>query len=178
MSKRHTNTIGAKLKGAVILGWLLATPFLIIALVTVLLILAFGFYEGRKAYWDSKVKEMCEKDGGVRIIEKVRISQADIDLLGRVGGKIGVPIKELAKPNAPVYAELKITDLREWNPRVSRSEAVIRRRVDKTVVARWVIYARSGGDFPSPSHGTSFSCPDLKAITSDLQPLFIVEGNS
>lgn len=43
-----------------------------------LLVLAIGFYEGRKAYWDSKVREMCAKDGGVQIINKLRVSTEEI----------------------------------------------------------------------------------------------------
>ena len=138
-----------------------------------------GWVPGRQAYWDAQVKEMCAKDGGVQIFEKLRISKSDIDLLGRVGGKIGVPVKELAHPNSPAYSVLTITNLREWNPRVSRSESTIIRRADQAVVARSVVYARSGGDFPTGfSEGTSFVCPDLKKITSDLQQLFVVEGDS
>ena len=175
MSRTHRGSSGIRSRGLGVIGWLLIIPVALIAL----LILAIGFYEGRKAYWDSNVREMCEKDGGVKIFEKLRISKADIDLLGRVDGKIGVPIKALAHPNAPAYAELKITDLREWNPRVSRSESTIVRREDQAVVAKSVVYARSGGDFPTGlSEGTAFVCPDLKAITSDLQRLFIVEGDS
>ena len=151
---------------------------LVIAVATVTLASCAGYVPGQQAYWDAKVKEMCEKDGGVKIFEKLRVSKADIELLERVDGKIGVHPKELANPNAPAYEELKITDLRGWNPRVSRSEMIVIRRADQAVVARAIIYARSGGDFPSPAHPSSFSCPDFKTIISDLQQLFIVEGNS
>jgi hypothetical protein len=162
-------------RGLGLIGWLLMIP---VALV-VLLILAVAFYEGRKAYWDYRVREMCEKDGGVKILEKLRISRLDIEHLGRVGGKIGVPVKELAHPNSPAYSILTITELRDSNPRVSRGESVIVRRTDQRVVALLVVYTRSGGDFPTGfSEGTSLACPNLKNITSDLQQLFVVEGNS
>lgn len=151
--------------------------------IALLLIVSFagcaGYVPGRQSYWDAQVREMCVKDGGVKIIEKMQISKADVDYLGRVDGKISVPIKALAHPSAPAYAILKITDLRAWNPRVSRSESTIIRRADQAVVAKSVVYTRSGGDFPTGlSEGTSFVCPDLKTITSDLQQLFIVEGDS
>jgi len=138
-----------------------------------------GWAPGQQSYWDEKVKEMCEKDGGVKIYEKLRVSKVDIERLGRVGGKIGVPVKELAHPNSPAYSLMTVTNLREWNPRVSRVESIIIRRGDQAVVARSVVYARSGGDFPTGmSEGTSFSCPDSRKITSDLQELFVVEGDS
>jgi hypothetical protein len=138
----------------------------------------FGWVPFRQAYWDAKVKEMCEKDGGVTISEKLHISKSDIDLLGRVDGKIGVPMKDLAHPNAPAFAVNQITILRDGNPGVWRSEWAVTRRVDQVIIARVVIYNRSGGDFPSPAHESRFTCPDLKVITSDLQQLFVVEGDS
>jgi len=136
-----------------------------------------GYAPGSQTYWDSQVKEMCEKDGGVRVFERLLISRTDIDLLGRVDGKIGVPVKALAHPNAPAYAVNKVTILRQGNPGVWRSDWEIFRRVDQVVVARVTIYNRSGGDFPSPAHESRFTCPDLKQITSDMQQLFIVQGD-
>ncbi len=138
-----------------------------------------GYVPGQQSYWDAQVREMCARDGGVQIFEKLRVSKLDIDLLGKIDGKIGVPIKALAHPKAPVYAELNITEIRDWNPRVSRSESIIIRRSDQTIMAKSVLYARSGGDLPTGvSEGTTFTCPDLKMIRSDLQQLFILEGDS
>lgn len=137
-----------------------------------------GYVPGQQSYWDAQVKEMCERDGGVKIYEKLHISKSDIDLLGRVDGKIDVPIKQLAKPNSPVYAELKITNLQEGNPQVTRTESTIIRRIDQVIIARWIVYSRFGGDFPSLAHPSTLRCPDIKKITSDLQSLFIVDGDS
>jgi hypothetical protein len=152
------------------------------AIVTVVLSFALaacaGWVPGRQSYWDAKVKEMCKKDGGVTIYAKLPISKSDIDLLGRVGDQIGIPAKALADPNAPAYEELEIAYLRKGNPRVTRSEMKIVRRADKAVIARAIIYARSGGDFPSPAYPSSFTCPSLNDVMSDLQRLFVVEGES
>jgi len=134
-----------------------------------------GYVPGKQAYWDAQVTEMCARDGGVRVFQKLHIKRSDLDYLGAVNGKIGIPIKELAHRNAPAYAEVRITYMRNANPQVSRNESTIVRRVDGAVLARWVVYARSGGDFPSPSQGTSYSCPDLRKITDDLQQLFYIE---
>lgn len=153
-----------------------------IVLIPVLLIAAavawYGYCEARKAYWDRQVKQMCEKDGGVHIIEKIKISKADAEFLPRVNGKISVAIKELASINAPVYAEGTTAYLSNSNPNVRRYEEVVVRRADHKSIARWIYYSRVGGDFPSPAHESHFGCPDLGRITSDLEHLFIVEGNS
>jgi hypothetical protein len=140
-----------------------------------------GWVPGRQSYWDAKVKEMCEKDGGVTIYEKVRVSRADLQrgvLPMSADGMIGPTLKELSHPDAPVYAKRTITYLREANPEVGRVEWTFIRRTDQKIVARSVSYGRRGGDFPSPSHGSSFGCPDPKKDEADLQRLFIVEGDS
>lgn len=133
-----------------------------------------GYLPGRQADWDAKVRAMCEKDGGVRIFEKVPVSDADLTALGKADGAISVPIKEAAHPDAPVYAVLKRTRLGgEGNVGIGRVESSITRRKDGVVVARWVAYSRSGGEPPvGLTDGTTFSCPDLKKITMDLQALF------
>ncbi len=148
-------------------------------LLTVSLTGCMSYVPGQQFYWDAQVKEMCAKDGGVTILEKLLISKADVDLLGNVDGNIRIPSKKTAHPNAPAYSELNITFIRkEGNPSVWRAESVVRRRLDQAVVARWITYTRSGGDIPTGlTHDSSFTCPDLKKITSDLQPLFILKGD-
>lgn len=136
-----------------------------------------GYVPGRQAYWDAQVTEMCARDGGVRIFHKLRISESDIPHLLYVGRKIAVPSKELASPKAPAYYELRVTPLKhEGNLQVSRTESTTTRRSDGAIVARWVSYTRSGGDFPSHAYPSHFTCPDMKVIGADLQQLFVLEG--
>jgi hypothetical protein len=138
-----------------------------------------GWMPGRQSYWDAKVKEMCKTDGGVTIYEKIRISRADLKrgvLPVNADGKIEVSVKGLARPDAPVYAEPKITYIRKSNPQVARVEVVYIRRSDNAVVARTISYGRFGGDIPSPSHPSSFACPDSLKLQSEMQELFVVDG--
>ena len=138
-----------------------------------------GWVPGRQSYWDAKVKEMCKKDGGVRIFKKLQVSKTELDLLERTDGQIGIPIKQSARPNAPVYAVHEGIPLGgAGNVHIARLESTIVRRADQAVLARWVAYSRTGGDFPSPAHESTFWCPDLQTIRSDLQAMFIVEGGS
>lgn len=153
------------------------TPAIASLLCTVLVGCA-SYVPGRQSFWDQQVAEMCKKDGGVHIVERVRISRTDIQYLGGTEEKIAIPSKSSAHPNAPVYSELHITYLRQGNPQVSRAESVVMRRADGAVVARWINYSRRGGDVPSPSHDSVFSCPDLDRIRSDLRQLFIIKGES
>lgn len=136
-----------------------------------------GYVPGRQAYWDAQVRQMCEKDGGVQIFEKLHVARSQLQSLGTLNGNISVPSKEVASRHSPAYAETYITYIRRGNPRVSRTEHRIIRRHDAALVAQWVVYSRFGGDFPSPAHESSFSCPDLTNINRDIQPLFVVEEN-
>src|SRR4051812_37644081 len=85
--------------------------FSVIALLCLTLSGCGGWFPGRQHYWDAKVREMCEKDGGVRIFEKLRLSKADVQLLTQGDGKIGVPVKSLANPNSPAYTDLTISEV-------------------------------------------------------------------
>ena len=135
-----------------------------------------GYVPGRQAQWDDEVKRLCMKDGGVRVFETLRVSKKDIEFLERVDGKIAVPNRQTAHPAAPAYSELTVTSLkRDGGIHMWRAESVIKRRRDEVVIARWVTYTRSGGDFPSPLHESSFTCPDPKEINNYLQRLFIIE---
>jgi hypothetical protein len=160
-------------RGFGLIGTVILIPLLLIAAV----VGWYGYCEARKAYWDKQVEELCNKDGGVHILEKIKISKTQAELLPHANGRISVASKELATPNAPVYAENTTTYLRSANPNVRRYEEVVVRRVDQRVVARWIYYARVGGDFPSPAHESHFGCPDLNRITLELDHMFIVEGN-
>ena len=156
------------------------------ALFVSVLVGCMGYVPGRQSYWDNRIKELCDKDGGVMIYGRVRVSKADVDRgvlpaawsgpgIGNGERWLGATLKELAHPDAPVYAERKETILRDWNPQVGRIEWVYIRRSDQAVVARTVSYGRSGGDFPSPAHASTFSCPEARAISSALNQLFIVD---
>jgi hypothetical protein len=121
------------------------------------------------------LKELCKRDGGVRVFKHVYLSKAEIDLLGRVDGKIAVPAKRLAHRESPVFAENRITHIRASNPAVWRSEWTVVRREDEVIVARWISYVRVGGDPPTYVHPSTFTCPNPTKITSDLQDLFVIE---
>src|SRR5690349_14521099 len=93
-----------------------------------------GYAPTAKSYWDERVKELCAKDGGVTVYQKVHISQADIDrhvLPMTAEGRLGFARKELAHPDAPIYSLDKVTTLKEGNPTVRRIESVIVRRSDE-----------------------------------------------
>ena len=171
--KRNRSEIDIKSRGFGILGWLLLIPVAIV----VVLILTVGFYEGRKAYWDSKVKEMCKKDGGVTVYEKISVSPDEYHRLPKVDGSAAIVSEVNSKPAEPAFAVDKETVLKEWAPRVTRWESLVKRRTDGKVIGSMVTYYRVGGDFPlSFGHPTSFSCPERKQFYMDQANFFAIEG--
>ncbi len=161
-----------------------------------------GYVPGRQAYWDAQVREMCEKDGGVHIVDRVRITKNETNFLGqrdghvqifekvsiqkkeldemlRAGdGFISLKMKELSGIEDAVYMESKEKNIRDANPRVRRTEWLVVRQTDKKVVATWNSYGRIGGDMPTGLvHDSSFRCPDWKQTWIELRELFLVKEN-
>lgn len=134
-----------------------------------------SYFPGEKAYWDSKIKEMCERDGGVVIYQKIRIAKSAYDKLPRVGSYVGVPPRSLARHTDVLVVDEATTVLNNANPRVWRTEQLVTRVSDGTLIAKVVRYSRVGGDVPSPSHSSHFACPAEKALLAAQQAIFLVE---
>jgi len=170
---KRRNRTGITSRGFGVIGWMLVIPVAIV----VLLLLAVGFYEGRKAYWDYRVREMCEKDGGVTVYEKISVSPDEYRRLSKVDGSAAIVSEANSKPTEPAFAVDKETVLKEWAPRVTRWESSVKRRSDGKVTGKMVTYYRVGGDFPlSFGHPTSFSCPERKQFYLDQANFFEIEG--
>lgn len=129
-----------RMRGASFLKVLLLIPLALV----LMLILALAFFEGRKAYWDYRVRDMCAKDGGVKLFEHVTISRKEAGLLPHPGGVLGVAPEALSKQEEPLFSRITQSVLRDGQPRVTRYEQAIIRRADSRVVATAVTYARGG----------------------------------
>ncbi|MBY0271552.1 MAG: hypothetical protein K2X06_16980 [Burkholderiales bacterium] len=153
------------------LTWLLAIPAFLIAL----LILAILFYEGRKAYWDAQVKEMCAKDGGVTISEQIVLSKADYDRLGGQGGIIPIPSEGKLSIKSPFFTKRIESIINEGNPKVYKVQNLFVRNIDQKVLAISVRYVRAGGDFPSFAHPSSLLCPDQTQTVAQERKIFSID---
>jgi hypothetical protein len=80
MFRRSGNRLRSGMRGAGFVKVLLIIPGVLILLV----LLAMGFFEGRKAYWDYQVRGMCEKDGGVKVYERAPLPQKYFDRDGHI----------------------------------------------------------------------------------------------
>jgi len=110
-----------------------------------------------KARLDQQVKELCAKDGGIKVYEAVKLSPDKFDQWGMV------------KPFDPAQGEntlgpdyifkREIHYYRQGNPEMSREHYKVIRRSDSKLLGETILYGRGGGDMPGPWHDSSFSCP-------------------
>lgn len=153
--KKNRRGIDVKSRGFGIVGWLLMIPVAVV----VLLVLAVGFYEGRKAYWNSKVKEMCEKDAGTKVFQTIELNEQQYVLLINKFGKLDIPDDKPDARNAPIVRKETSTYIRRNDPEVRRDQLVVIRKSDQQILGTRVTYSRVGGDLIA-LHPSYFSCPE------------------
>ncbi len=130
---------------------------------------AFLLTACEKARLDQQVKELCAKDGGIRVYETVKLPAERFDQFG----KVKIPSKNDAKPSDDYYSESETKYLKTGNPDLRRVHDKIMRRGDGKVMGEFIYYARRGGDLPGPWHPSSFGCPDLSSLPSFENSIFI-----
>jgi hypothetical protein len=117
---------------------------------------------------DAEVKRLCELDGGVRVYERAEPPAANVDSRGNVR----IPTKANATAQDEHYRESETVYYGRGDPEMWRTEYRIVRALDKKVMGISVVYARRGGDLPSPMHESSFSCPAIDSRPSLERSVF------
>jgi hypothetical protein len=132
---------------------------------------------GYHTYWESRVKEMCEKDGGVRIFEQVRVTREQARALPRVGDHLSVPPDWAAKPEHPVFIRERRLQIRDDDPPIGRNEQSIVRRIDQKVIGVAVSYTWTPVTYPYAfvAHPMKMSCPDLDQIYEGIERVYQLE---
>lgn len=120
---------------------------------------AFWEVAGKKIYWDAKVRKLCDKDGGVKVHEKVSLPEEKYNQYALRNWIL--PNESHAKPSDEYYVETEKYYYRQNAPQVARTQHRLVRRTDGKVLGELIRYSRGGGDLPGPWHGSSFMCPDL-----------------
>lgn len=144
-----------------------------------ILVAGIGGCEARKAYYDWQVRQMCEKDGGIRVYEHIAILPERASKMRRVDGHLSIANEEVAPIEDIAFLRGRPTVIREGEPSIQRLEKEIVRRADGKVVARIVRYGRAGGDFPfTASHPSGFSCPASPQYYAEIAKVFVVKEES
>ena len=145
----------------------------LLIVVTLLIDGCMGYVPGRQSYWDSQVKDLCRKDAGVTVYERVALTPSEYRLLKGSGADVSIPSDRVA-PSAAYVRQTERTFIRDANPTVSRYETRIVRQSDGKVLSRSITYSRVGGDFPSPAHESVFSCRDMGFRESIERETFVI----
>ncbi len=163
-SRRGNGGSRAGMRGASLVKTML---FLLAALVG-LLLLAIGFFEGRKAYWDYQVRGMCEKDGGMKLYQRMPLPKKYLDS----DGFIRIPPSSKAHSTDLFSYSVETQKIKEGDLAVYRYHVTVSSRVDSTLLGETVIYGRSGGDFPTFAYPSRFVCPENQGESQLVNAIF------
>lgn len=154
------------MRGAGLIKSLLLVPTVLV----LLLLLAVAFFEGRKAYWDYRVQEMCEKDGGVKVYERVPLPKKYLNR----DGQIKIPFEAHATTDDEFFIRTSRIPIVDGYLSVGKHQTQLYRTADKRLIAEIVSYGRGGGDFPSFAHPSYKTCQtEVNTLDSMNQQTFI-----
>lgn len=128
---------------------------------------------GEKWLADRQVRELCAKDGGVKVYEMVVLPEQQFNELKRKN----FVLEYQAKPTDEYYIETDKNYYRQGRLNVSRSQSRVIRRSDGKVLGEYIRYARVGGDLLGPWHHSSFSCSDLAKQPVNFETAIFVKGD-
>ncbi len=118
---------------------------------------------------DAKVRELCEKDGGIKVYERVKLPAERFTKRG----SIRIPAKSLANPDDEYYYESSMHYLQKGNPELIQLRNWVYRKSDSKLLGENTTYIRRGGDLPGPWHPSSFVCPKDADIVDLNKRIFI-----
>lgn len=138
---------------------------------TILLAAVFLLTGCEKARLDQQVKELCAKDGGIKVYETVKLPADRFDQWGMVK-----PYDPTQKENAlgPDYiVKWNVQHYRDGEPSMRRDHFQVIRQSDLKLLGEAISYSRRGGDIPGPWHPSSLRCPDQADDVMLIKQVFI-----
>lgn len=144
----------------------------------------YSYVEYRRNYWDDKVREMCARDGGIKVIEReilVRGRYVDADGNIRIPPKAQPregygPLPFEATEDDLVFYQVKTTLIRDERPRVARDDVQVFRARDNKLLGQATSFGRVGGDAFAVDFESRLRCP-VEATESELfKAVFIVDN--
>lgn len=130
---------------------------------------------GENMWLDHQVRELCAKDGGVKVYETVTIPAEEYSEYASRNWVL--PDKTHAKPSDPYYCDSDIRFYQKGNPRMTRTQHRIIRRSDGKVLGELIRYTRGGGGLPGPWYDSSFMCPAPANRSQQFAPSIFLEGD-
>jgi hypothetical protein len=114
---------------------------------------------GKKMYYDAQVRELCAKDGGIKVYETVELPPERFNRWGQIDFYRATQHENGLGPEYLFREDIKY--FRRDNPQIRRIHYEVFRRVDGKLLGETVIYDRGGGDLCGPWQPSGFFCPDI-----------------
>jgi hypothetical protein len=146
---------------------------LVVAASVVILAAPLLISNGMKWWYDRQVRELCTKDGGVKVYETVRLPADRLNQWGQPNFQIPITPNNKLKESDDYYLVWEITKLKSGYINLTRNHFNLIRHKDQKLLAESVSYSRGGGDLPGPWANSSFSCPDKHKEIPLFQQTFI-----
>lgn len=113
---------------------------------------------GEKWWLDYQVRELCAKDGGIKVYETVKLPAEKFNQWGQPN--FYNPTKgENALGSEYTYKNENVY-LHEGNPEIRRDHVRIYQKLDQKLLGEVVTYIRGGGDLPGPWQPSAYHCPN------------------
>ena len=124
-----------------------------------------------QARLDAQVRELCAKDGGIKVYETVTLPAEKFNQWGQVN--FYRPTQgENALGSEFIFKEEHIYYQR-GSPEMWRIRYQLFRRSDGKLLGESIGYSRRGGDPIGPWNDSSFGCPDNRGDVPFLSQIFI-----
>lgn len=112
---------------------------------------------GEKLWLDHQVRELCAKDGGVKVYETVKLPAEKFNQWGQPNffdstqGENALGSEYMFRRDIHYY--------RKENPSLHRYHVQVFLKHSGKLLGESIGYSRGGGDLPGPWQSSSFSCP-------------------
>lgn len=143
-----------------------------------LAVLYLLFWPSEKDHLNAQMAELCKKDGGVKIYEKVQLPAEMFNEFGSL--KTPKTIKregEYISQMAEIYeSSTEVANIKSGDPfkgegNLARYHTIILRVTDKKLLAEYVSYSRAGGDRWFAGMPSAETCP-ISDGTSLFEKIF------
>lgn len=132
----------------------------------------FWFLAGGEQWrLDKQVRELCAKDGGIKVYETVKLPGEKFDKYGFIN--FYRPTQKENALGAEYVFKRDIQYYREGNPSLYRYHVQVFLKHSGRLLGESIGYTRGGGDLPGPWQPSSFSCPDKYGEIPLLTGVFV-----